>query len=107
MSYPTRRSAFRFQVNDSLQYHFFADDKIFSIRFVHRGAICVHAAWVFDGSAREIAISEEVWTQADTKYLDISSDIMHVRDEDGELIITVKAHNGEDGFEARVRPGHT
>lgn len=107
MTQHTRRPAFRFQKNDSLQYHFFAEDKIFSIRFVFRGAICVHAAWIFDGSLREISKSEEVWTQADTDYLDISSEIMRVSDENGELIINVKAENGEDGFEARVRPDHT
>jgi len=107
MTEEARRPAFRFLDNVGLQYHFFAGGMAFSIRLVHRLDVCTHAAWIFDGSMREIAKSNQVWTQSDSEYLDISSDIMAVRDEDGDIVVSVKSSSGEDDFEARVRPVHT
>ena len=102
-----RRPAFRFIENDGLQYHFFAGGRAFSVRLVYRPAMCVHAAWIYDDGLREICKSDEVWRQADSPFLDIASDIMEVRDEAGEIVVTARAANGADGFTARVRPVHT
>lgn len=107
MKNPNRRPAFRFINNDSLQYHFFAGGMAFSIRLVYRASLCVHAAWIYDNGIREISKSNQVWVQSDSDTLDISSDIMQIRDEDGEIVVTAHADNGEEGFTARVRPVHT
>lgn len=107
MTDPVRRPAFRFTANDSLQYHFFADNRLFSIRMAYRGGHWTHAAWIYDGSAREIAKSPNLWVQSDSPYLDIQSDIAEVRDEDGEIVVIVHATSSEDSFEARVRPLNT
>lgn len=102
-----RRPAFRFIDNDGLQYHFFAGGRAFSIRLVYRSNMCVHAAWIYDNGIREVSKSNQVWIQSDSHYLNISSDIMEIRDEDGEIVIVVHADNSEDSFTARVRPIHT
>ncbi len=107
MTNPARRPAFRFTNNDSLQYHFFADGKLFSIRLVYRGGHWTHAAWIYDGSAREIAKSSNLWVQSDDPYLNIKSDIAEIRDEDGEIVVIVHDATGDSSFEARVRPLNT
>ncbi len=107
MKNQNRRPAFHFVDNDCLQYHFFADGMAFSIRLVYRSKICVHAAWIYDNGIREISKSSQIWSQSDSDYLDISSDIMEIRDEDGEIVIVWHANNDEESFTARVRPVHT
>ncbi len=107
MKNPNRHPAFRFIDNDSLQYHFFAEGMAFSIRLVYRAKLCVHAAWIYDNGIHEISKSNQVWIQSDSDTLDISSDIMQIRDEHGEIIIIAHADNSEEGFTARVRPMHT
>lgn len=107
MKNQSRRPAFRFINNDSLQYHFFASGMVFSIRLVYRSDICVHAAWIYDNGIREISKSDQIWTQSDSDHLDISSDIMEIRDQDGEIIIVSRANSGAESFTVRAQPIHT
>ena len=102
-----RRRAFRFVEVDGFQYHFFASDRAFSLRGFYRSDLCVHAAWVYDGELREVCRSSRVWRQSDSRYLDISSEIVELRDKDGEIVIRVRADDERDGFTARVRPQHS
>lgn len=99
-----RVQKFRFVKNDNLQYHFFSAGKIFSTRLVHRPGICVHASWIYDGAVTEISRSENLWIQSDTDFMDISSDILSVRDLDGELNIIAKFEDGRNCFHAKVKP---
>lgn len=107
MTSKDRRRAFRFVETDGIQYHFFAGERAFSVRGVYRPKLWVHAAWIYDGGMREICRSTELWRQSDSRFLDISSEIMEIRDEDGEIVVSVHAADRRDGFVARVRPVHT
>ncbi|MCL6286087.1 hypothetical protein M3P21_21485 [Ruegeria sp. 2012CJ41-6] len=105
MTDTTRRPAFKFVKNDGLQYHFFAGGMAFSVRLVYRPSFCVHAGWIFEnGQINEISKSTQVWSQSESAFLDISSDIMDIRDEDGEIVIVARRNDGSEGFTARVRP---
>lgn len=99
--------AFRFVKNDSLQYHFFANDMAFSVRLIYRSNMRIHAVWVYENGIQEINKSSQVWTQTGGDYLNIRSDIMEIRDEDGEIIVVCRDKTGGEGFTARVRPIHT
>jgi hypothetical protein len=57
--------------HDSIQYHFFCEDRFFSARIFNTKHFTHHSAWVFDGAPRELVNSSEPLQRIGTDRLNV------------------------------------
>jgi hypothetical protein len=93
--------------HDSLQYHFFCEDKLFAARIFRTDTLEHHSAWVFDGTARAILASEARIIQSGASYLDVSAKTLQMRSDDAKGRLVVKATDEADSFEVDFTLGKT
>jgi hypothetical protein len=93
--------------HDSIQYHFFCDDKLFAVRIFKTDSLEHHSAWLYDGSARTVLTSKAPIRQADREYLDVSADMLRIEAGDTAGRIAVHGAASDDAFAVEFKPGRT
>ena len=93
--------------HDSIQYHFFCDDKLFAVRIFRTDSLEHHSAWVFDDGARTVLSSDAPIRQADREYLDVAAETMRIEADDTSGRITVHGAVADDAFAVEFKPGRT
>lgn len=93
--------------HDSIQYHFFCDEKLFAARIFRTESLEHHSAWLFDGSARTVVSSEAKINQRASDHLDVSADTMVAVAGEKNGRIAIRGNNSEDSFEAEFSIGRT
>lgn len=93
--------------HDSIQYHFFCEDKLFAMRIFRSNSLEHTSAWVFDGSAKAVLASEATITQKPVDHLDVSSSAMTLGASESGGRITIAADKADDSFEVEFVLGRT
>ncbi len=93
--------------HDSIQYHFFCEDKLFAMRIFRTDSLEHHSAWIFDGTARTVLASVAPIRQAPGDHLDVAADTMRLEAGDAGGRIGVRGPVAEDAFEVEFAVGRT
>lgn len=88
--------------HDSLQYHFFCPGLMGGCRLFRTNSLEHASLWLADGDGtREIVSSAGPLLTADREWLDVSTDAISFRDDDGVIVITFG--DSADGPENTIR----
>jgi hypothetical protein len=95
--------------HDSVQYHFFCDDKFFSMRVFNTKNFTHHSAWVFDGQVREIINSSEPLMRIGQDRLNLqgSKFLMESGDHDGKITVLPSGSGNAPIMEAKFSNPNT
>ena len=94
-----RQFQFGIGVHDSLQYNFFAEDKIFSVRVMEMHTLKHHYVWLYDDGLREIVNSEEPWELSGDAHVDLKASRFQLRSDDDGGSTVVFSEASEPVFE--------
>lgn len=75
--------------HDSLQYHAFADDKLFAVRVFWTGTLWHHSAWVYDGGVEQLLNSAAPLSQSDAPHADLQGVGFNLEATDEAVAISV------------------
>lgn len=92
--------------HDSIQYHFFCEDKLFAMRIFRSASMESTSAWIFDGTAKSVLASEARITQNGSEHLDVSSNVMALVAGESSGHISIAAEKVEDSFQVEFTSGH-
>jgi hypothetical protein len=93
--------------HDSIQYHFFCEDKLFAMRIFRSDSLEQTSAWIFDGTAKAVLASDSKITQSDAGHLDVSSQEMTLAAGEDAGRITIVSEKAEGSFEVEFTLGKT
>ncbi|MBM3570942.1 MAG: hypothetical protein FJX52_01075 [Alphaproteobacteria bacterium] len=88
-------------VHDGIQYHFFAEDKFFSVRVIETKSLKHHSAWLFDGKAREVVNSTEPLQRLGGDRYNVKASRFHIATTDTGGSMGVLGDGGRTEFELK------
>lgn len=91
--------------HDSIQYHFFCDDKLFAARIFRTDTLENTSAWIFDGSARSILDDGTPIKQSSSDHLDVTAATISMNAGEGEGRLSIRGAKPEDSFEVEFTSG--
>lgn len=86
--------------HDSIQYNFFAGDKVFAVRAIESQHVLHHSAWLYDGGVREIVNSYAPLERNGTANIDVRAPLFELKAD--EKAGSAVARSGVEQEEFRI-----
>lgn len=89
--------------HDSIQYHFFWEDRVFALRVFKTPSLFHHSCWIYDGKVRELLNSNEPMTLAKREHVDLSSSMLKVEEDGSQGLLDLRTSGDLLRIEFKVR----